>query len=152
MRSTRAVMKPPAMRATSPTRQMQVVRRLVVVMLCLASGLWPRQSYAQTPWSYRNTFGGQTFSDGGFTMPNAFHGYTFHSPSGGSPIVGIPNVFGGMSFGSHGYSTSNVFGGHNFYAPSGGFMSTTPNVFGGSNFSSGGYTVPNVFGGYNHFR
>lgn len=128
----------------------RVVGLLAALAIC-ALALAAEPAYGQQLTSARNVFGGLNFSDGTVTMPNVFGGMNISSPSGASPIVGIPNVFGGMNFGSRGHTTSNVFGGQNLYSPQGGFMSTTPNVFGGSNFSAGGYTTPNAFGGFNHW-
>jgi hypothetical protein len=118
----------------------------------VVAALLPTAACAQGFSSSGNVFGGQNFSNGSYTMKNVFGGYNYYSPSGGSPIVGIPSPMGGMSFGQHGYSTSNVFGGQNFYSPKGGFMSSTPNVFGGSNYSFGGYSTSNIMGGRNFYR
>jgi hypothetical protein len=108
-------------------------------------------AFAQAPlFSHRNAFGGQTFSNGSYTMPNSFGGSTLHRPGGGTTFS-TPNAFGGYNFSSGGYTSPNVFGGFNHYSSSGIMTTYTPNVFGGFNSSSGGYSTPNVMGGFNYY-
>jgi hypothetical protein len=116
---------------------------LVAVISFLASPV-----LAQSPWSSSpNAFGGQNFSNGGYSTPNAFGGQNYRAPGGGT-VTSTPNVFGGQNYSNGWSSRSNVFGGQNFNGPNGQSFSTSRNAFGGQNFSNGGHTTPNASGGW----
>jgi hypothetical protein len=52
--------------------------RSVSVALVLIAGIVSTPVLAQSPWSSSpNAFGGQNFSNGGYTTPNANGGWTF---------------------------------------------------------------------------
>ena len=115
---------------------MSLIRLATVAFSVLCVLTSPAALPAQSPWSSsQNAFGGQNFSNGGYSTPNAFGGQNYHAPGGGS-VTSTPNVFGGQNY-SNGWSS-----------PNGQSFSTSRNAFGGQNFSNGGHTTPNASGGW----
>jgi hypothetical protein len=88
--------------------------RSVSVALVLFAGIVSTPVLAQSPWSSSpNAFGGQNFSNGGYSTPNAFGGQNFHALSG-STVTSTPNVFGGQNYSTGGHTTPNASGGWTF--------------------------------------